>query len=112
MRGRASLTHLSVRQIFPTSKFAIATIPALKRWSDTVPRYYFHLYNDTDVQDREGKEFTDLQAARLHATDLAKFEFAEAAKERARVKLSHRIEIESPSGVVVATVTFGDAVKV
>jgi hypothetical protein len=77
-----------------------------------VPRYYFHLYNDTEVGDQEGKEFPDLAAACAHATDLARFEFAEAAKERARITLSHRIDIEDQSGAVLATVTFGDAVTV
>ena len=77
-----------------------------------MPRYFFHLHNDTDVEDSEGKEFADLPAARRHATELARFEFAESAKERARIKLSHRIDIEDPSGAVLATVTFGEAVRV
>ena len=77
-----------------------------------MPRYFFHLHNDVDVEDREGKDFADLRAACEHATELARFEFAESAKERARIKLSHHIDIEDSSGVVLATITFGDAVRV
>ena len=77
-----------------------------------VPQYYFHLHNSADVEDNEGQHLPDLDAARDFATSLARFEFGEAAKREGQVVLSHRIDIEDQTGAVLATVTFGEAVRV
>jgi hypothetical protein len=75
-------------------------------------RYYFHLRNDLDVPDDEGKELTDLQAARALAIVMARFEVAEAAKLDGRILLSHRIDIEDEQGRVLSSVSFNEAVSV
>lgn len=43
-----------------------------------VPRYYFHLLNDLDAPDEEGKELPDLAAAREQARYNARFTAGEA----------------------------------
>ena len=75
-------------------------------------RFYFHLHNDIEIPDHEGKEFPDLEAAREWATFQARNLFGEMAKEYGRVVLSHRIDIENEQGQVLATIAFSDAVKV
>jgi len=77
-----------------------------------VPRFYFHLHNDVEVRDHEGRDLPDLQAARTHAVQLARFTFGETAKDEGRVVLHHHIDIEDEQGTVLATVRFGEAVKV
>jgi len=80
--------------------------------SPVVPRFYFHLYNDIDVSDDEGVELPHWDAARAHAVRLARFTFAETAKDEGRVVLHHRIDIEDEKGSVLGTVRFRDAVRV
>ena len=77
-----------------------------------MPRFHFHLHNDADVADHAGKELPDLDAARAHAVRLVRFEVAEAAKRDGRIVLLHRIDVEDEHGAVLATVRFGDAVRV
>jgi hypothetical protein len=77
-----------------------------------MPRFYFHLYNDTHVSDEDGQELPDLDAARAYVTEMARFEVSEAAKRDGRIVLSHRIDVEDESRVVLATVYFRDAVHV
>ena len=80
--------------------------------SGTVPRFYFHLHNDMDVVDEEGVELPDLEAARSHAVRQARVTFAETARDAGHVVLHHRIDVEDEQGTVLATVKFGEAVKV
>jgi hypothetical protein len=77
-----------------------------------MPRFYFHLYNDTDVSDQDGVELPDLEAARAHAMTMARFEVSEAAKRDGRIILSHRIDVEDGDAAVLASVHFRDAVQV
>jgi hypothetical protein len=77
-----------------------------------MPRFYFHLYSDTDVSDEDGAELPDLEAARAHAISLARFEISEAAKRDGRIVLSHRIDVEDEHAAVLASVCFRDAVQV
>jgi hypothetical protein len=65
-----------------------------------------------DVRDEEGTELPDLEAARAYAVRLVRVTFAETAKDEGRVVLHHRIDVENEAGQVLATVRFGDAVKV
>lgn len=44
--------------------------------------------NDTDVPDFEGRDFPSMEEALAYATDLARFEFGEHAKQQGRVVLS------------------------
>jgi hypothetical protein len=77
-----------------------------------VPRFYFHLYNDMDVPDREGKELPDLDAARQWTTCQARSLLGQVAKDEGLVVLHHRIDIENDAAEVLDTVWFRDAVKV
>ena len=77
-----------------------------------VPRYFFHLHNDLDVPDHEGKELPDLEAAREWAACQARMTIAELVRDEGRFALSHRIDIEDEQSAVLATVWFRDVVQV
>ncbi len=77
-----------------------------------MPRFYFHLRNDLDVPDEEGREFLDLAAARACAASLARFEVSEMVKTDGRVVLHHRIDIEDGHGRALDSVAFRDVLKV
>jgi hypothetical protein len=77
-----------------------------------MPRFYFHLRNDMDVPDNEGKELRNLEEAVAYALNLTRFEAAELVKENGRIVLSHRIDIEDEQHIVLETVHFSDVVKV
>ena len=77
-----------------------------------MPRFYFHLLNDVDAPDEEGKEFPDLDAAREHARRNIRFTASESLKEQGRVVLSHRIQIEDGGGNVLDTVFFSDVLNI
>lgn len=77
-----------------------------------MPRYYFHLLNDVDAPDEEGRDFQDLDAAREHAGKQARFTAGETVKQNGTIDLSHHIDIEDHVGTVLASVSFGDVVAV
>jgi hypothetical protein len=77
-----------------------------------MPQFYFHLYNDIEASDYEGKEFVDLGAARSHAFAQVRHLVGETVKNTGRIVLSHRIDIEDEQHNVLDTVHFGDVVKV
>ena len=77
-----------------------------------MPVFYFHLLNDVDAPDDEGKELPDIEAAMQHARRFARFTAADTLKADGRIVLSHRINVEDGTGSVLGTVTFGDVVKV
>jgi hypothetical protein len=77
-----------------------------------MPRYFFHLHNDIDALDSDGREFPDLKAARKQALLEVRMLFGETAKSEGRIVLHHRVDIEDENGAVMDTVHFGDAVEV
>ena len=77
-----------------------------------VPRYYFHLFNDIEVQDDEGQSFADPAAARAFAIGQARALIAAMTVEDGRIVLHHRIDIEDEQHAVVDSVHFRDAVMV
>jgi hypothetical protein len=77
-----------------------------------VPRYYFHLRNDMSVDDEEGKELPNLEAARGTAAKYALDMSAMSVLEHAKINLHHRIEVADDGGEIVLTVEFGDVVRV
>ena len=77
-----------------------------------MPKYYFHLHNDIDAPDEEGKELPDLDAAREVARDNARFTFAQTVMDEGHGSLEHRIDIEDEQGRVLDTVWFRDVVKI
>ena len=76
-----------------------------------MPRFRFHLYNDTETIDREGREFADFDAARLEAISNARELMAADIRADGIINLGHWIELENDSGDVLV-VPFGDAVTV
>ena len=77
-----------------------------------VPRFYFHLLNDVDASDEEGKELPDLEAARRHAIQNLRFTAAEMIKEQGKLVPGHCINIEDASGNVLDSVSVADVVKI
>jgi hypothetical protein len=77
-----------------------------------VPRFYFHLINDFDTPDEEGKELSNLEAAREYARRCGRVTIAESVKDQGRFDLDHRIDIENERGEVLETVWFRDVVQV
>ena len=43
---------------------------------------YFHLHNDVDARDEDGRDFPDLDAARAVARQFARFTFAQTIKTK------------------------------
>ena len=76
-----------------------------------MPRYFFHLYNDVETMDEEGRIFPDLAAARANAVKEAREMMLETISE-GRINFSHRIDIADEAGEIVGSVTFGEAVTV
>jgi hypothetical protein len=81
-------------------------------WRSTVlPRYHFHLYNDVETRDQEGRVFEDLAAAHADAVHNARSIMASELTSRGEITLSHWIELETEEGDL-HVVTFGDAVTI
>jgi hypothetical protein len=76
-----------------------------------MPRFFFHACSPGGrIEDPEGSDFTNLDAARADAVAAAREVLAEKIKagEDAR---DWRLEITDEAGVLLATVRFGDAVE-
>lgn len=76
-----------------------------------LPRFRFHLYNDVETQDLEGRLFPDLRAARDEAVRCARSLMASELTAKGEISLRHWIEIETEEGDM-HIVTFGDTVRV
>jgi hypothetical protein len=75
-----------------------------------MPRYYFHICNGTGfVEDEEGRELPDLDAARSVAIAAAR-DIMAADVQRGMLDLSSFIEIEDPAHQLVHTLGFEEAV--
>jgi len=77
-----------------------------------MPRFYFHLRNDMDVPDDEGKDLPNLEAALEQAASEARKLAGEVVKENGRITLSHRIDIEDDQHNLLASVSVRDVVRV
>ena len=77
-----------------------------------MPTFFFHLHDDVDVRDDDGREFAGLAAAREAAIKEARFTLAETLKDEGRGNLKHRIDIEDEDGRVLDTVWFKDVVEI
>jgi len=75
-----------------------------------VPRFFFHLYDDTVALDEEGREMPSLEVAREAAIRDAR-EMACSEVLEGHLGLNHRIEVVDANDVPVATVLFKDVVK-
>jgi hypothetical protein len=76
-----------------------------------LPRFRFHLYNDEETQDLEGRLFPDLHAARAEAVRSARAIMASELTSKGEISLRHWIEIETEEGDM-HIVTFGDTVRI
>jgi hypothetical protein len=73
-------------------------------------RYFFHLFNDLDVPDLEGRELPDDDAA--HEVAIAEVrEMIAASVRKGSLTLSHRIDVENRFRQPVCTVHYRDAIK-
>jgi hypothetical protein len=77
-----------------------------------MPQFYFHLLNDMDVPDREGKDLPSVDAAREMAICEAQKLIGHKIIEQARINLNHRIVIEDEEGRALDTVWFRDVVEI
>ena len=82
----------------------------LARLREAMPLFRFHIYNDTETIDHEGKQFPDLAAARQHAIKGAR-DLMCAGVEKGEINLSDWIEVEDENSDVTV-VPFRDALKV
>jgi Domain of unknown function (DUF6894) len=81
-----------------------------RRWP-SMPRFYFHLFNDEASRDEEGKNLPDRSAAHLQALAYAR-DMAAVAVREGYLNLSHRIEVTDQDGGVVLDLPFRNAVQV
>lgn len=76
----------------------------------SVPRFFFHLYDDMITADEEGQELVGTLAARERAIAIAR-EMVCSEVLGGHLNLKHRIEVADESGKIIATVRFKDAVE-
>ena len=76
-----------------------------------MPRFYFHLYNDEDTFDRDGRELPSEAAAHEQAVRAAK-DMASQGVADGRLVLDNRIEVVNERGDTIDTVYFRDVVHV
>ena len=76
-----------------------------------MPRYFFHLHNDIDAFDEEGRDLPGLQDARAVAIQEARDMAAESVK-LGRLTLSHYVAVTDKSGTTVFTTSFREAVQI
>ena len=74
-------------------------------------RFFFHLHNDFDTQDTEGRELPDLEEPRRQATEEARMMAAESV-QLGHLDLSHFVRVTTADGTTVLKIKFGDAVDV
>jgi hypothetical protein len=75
-----------------------------------MPRFYFHLQNQVDARDEEGREVADLEEATAAArSDILSILSDDVS--RGRIDLRGRIDIADETGTILRTVAFADAVQ-
>ena len=75
-----------------------------------MPRYFFHLYDDTVALDEEGKDLPSADLAREHALKEAR-QIASSEVLDGHLGLNHRIEVTDAHDAPVATMQFKEAVQ-
>ena len=76
-----------------------------------MPRYFFHIRNSDHVDDTEGTELPDLEAAREYALDGARDLVCEDIR-KGWLNLDHYVEVADETGVVLLRLTFRDAFRI
>jgi hypothetical protein len=73
-----------------------------------MPLFYFHVHDDQNVVDEEGRDLPDLDAARHCAVEGAR-DLICADVRQGRLNLGHSIIVTDSAGLVVARIPFGEA---
>ncbi|WP_458388265.1 DUF6894 family protein [Sphingomonas sp. F9_3S_D5_B_2] len=76
-----------------------------------MPLYYFHLFNDETILDKEGVHLPNAAVALQKAAYMAREMAAESVRE-GRLVLAHRIEVTDEINDDIGTVHFRDVVVV
>ena len=76
-----------------------------------MPRFYFHLFNDENVPDKEGEICDDANAAIEAGKGMARDMAAESVRQ-GHLTRHHRIEVADEEGNIVANLRYGDVVAV
>ena len=76
-----------------------------------MPRYFFHLHNDLDVRDEEGRDLPDIETAHSVAEDDARTMAAESVR-MGHLTLAHFVEVTGQEGRPLFRVTFGEVVEI
>lgn len=76
-----------------------------------MPRFFFHVYDDSVTHDEEGREFGDVEAAKREATKGARELMCEQVR-KGYLALNHRVEVEDDNGNRVAVIRFREVVRI
>ena len=77
-----------------------------------MPRFYFHVCDGTGfIEDEEGRELADFEAARAEAIKGARSIMADDL-QRGQLDLSSFIEVEDDAHELLLTLTFAEAVAI
>ena len=74
-------------------------------------RFYFHLFNDEEIWDREGIELADEAEALARGAHAAREMAAESVRE-GRLVLGHRIVVCMEDNRTIGTIHFRDVVAI
>jgi len=76
-----------------------------------MPRFYFDVYDDTVCADEDGLELPDAEAAKREATRSARSLACEQVLH-GYLNVNHSIEVQDENHRRVATIRFGEAVRI
>ncbi len=76
-----------------------------------MPRFYFHLHNDIDSFDEEGRELPDVEAAREAALREARCMAAESVRQ-GHLDRAHYVAVTDENGDTLFSTTFREAVRI
>lgn len=77
----------------------------------SMPRFFFNVHDDAVTADEEGVELPDVEAAKLEAIRGARSLACEQVSN-GYLNVSHRIEVQDVDRRQVATVRFGEAIRI
>ena len=76
-----------------------------------MPRFFFNIYDDVVVDDEEGLELPDAEAARREGIRSARALACEQVLQ-GHLNVNHRIEVQDEDRRRIATIRFGEAVSI
>lgn len=75
-----------------------------------MPRFFFHVHEESFVPDPDGIEFADVEAARAAALEGVRGMICDQV-QKGRLCLGYRMEVEDEAGEPVFQLSFEDAVR-